>query len=181
MKKNILKISLLSFMLIALWFAIVKTNAAPVDISLTITAGTLSCSNSTTVSLTALNTSYNIQSQTWVFAAGSWTCTDNRWTARWWSSALTVILPSDLTANWWNTIPKANVKMSTTITTTAGNLTGTTNMGTLTGIDSTREIYRKTTANTIWTFTATPTIVITVPANQAPGTYTGVITVTNPS
>lgn len=178
-----LKIYLLSFVLVALWITIFFNNskAANVDLSLTINAGTLTCSNTTWITLTALSTSYSIQSQTWSFTANWRTCTDNRWTARAWSQAMTVKLVADLNAWAWNTISSGNVKMSTTFATSAGNLTWTSQLWTLTAISSTQDVYRKTTANTIGTFQASPTVVITVPANQAPGTYTGTITVTYPS
>jgi hypothetical protein len=184
MKKQTLKISLLSFMLLALWIIVFFNNskAADVDLSLTINAGGVpSCSNTTGITLTSLAASFSEQSQTWSFTPNSWTCTDTRWTARGWSQAMTVKLVANLSAWGWNTISSGNVKMTTTFSTSAWNLTWSSTLWSLTALSSTQDIYRKTTANTIGTFIASPTVVITVPANQTPGTYTWTITVTNPS
>ena len=180
MKKQTLKIYLLSSMLLVLWVIVFfnNSNATDVPISLTLTAGaTTSCTNSTSVTLSSLTWSAIAQSQTWTFGAGTWTCTDMKWTG--WSNDYTVVLNTSLTSNGWNSIPNTNVLMSTTITTTAWNLTGTTTIPTLVAISSTQKIYQKVGASNIGTFTATPTVVVNVPAYKQPGIYTGTITVTN--
>jgi len=50
-----------------------------------------------------------------------------------------------------------------------------------TGIHNTIDVFRKTTANTVGQFTASPSVSIIIPPNAAPGIYTGTITVTYPT
>jgi len=178
MKNQKLRISLLSLLLLALWTIIFfsASNAANVTLSLTINGGSVSCSNEATLTLTALNTSSSAQSQTWTFTASSWTCTDLKWTG--WTNNFTVI-SSALTGG-WNSIAATNIRMSTTISTTLGNLTGTTALASFTDLSVTRDLYSKTVIRNIGTFVATPSIAVSVPARQQPATYTATITVTYP-
>lgn len=177
------KIILLSLILVALWVTMIKTNAAtPVPVSLTITGAiNISCANSTGAgALGNIWASAVATSLTWVFSAGSWTCTDMRWTAR--TNTWQKVQSSSLTANGVPAIPASNVKMlSATVTTAAWNITWTTTLWTLTSIDSPQFVIIKSGITTIGTLTATPTLVVTIPAYQSPAAYTGLITVTDPS
>jgi len=182
--KTKIRTSVLVIVLVILSTFVLKINAAtPVPLSLTVQAGSLSCTNTGLVTFTNLNTSYSAQSQTWTFANDSRTCTDTRWTGRLTPWAQTVFLATNLNATGWSSIAAANVKMSTTYSTSFWNLTWTTSWATLVAINNTQDIYRKKT--TAWTgigiFIATPTIVINVDANQAPWVYTWTVTVTDPS
>ncbi len=175
------KVILLSLMLFALAVTIVKINAATnVPISLTINAGTLSCTNSTGAgSLGSVSASLSDQSITWTFAANSWTCTDMRWIA--WTNTWQKVQSSSLTAGGL-TIAASNVKMlSANPTNAAWNITWTSTLTALTSIDSPQYVIVKAGVSTIGTLQATPTLVVVIPANQTPASYTGLITVTDPS
>ncbi|MEI8253765.1 MAG: hypothetical protein WCG25_08740 [bacterium] len=58
------KSSLLSILFVALLFVLKINAATPVPLSLTLGAGSLSCTNTGLVTFTNLNTSYSAQSQT---------------------------------------------------------------------------------------------------------------------
>ena len=186
MKKNLLKVSILSLSLLVICLILVRNDAnaanQPVNITMAINAWTLSCTNPSTLSISAASAWFSANQQTWTFAAASWYCVDmlgNTCRTAWVNVALTWDL---IAPNW--TISSWNVQIKTTSPTVeSGACTiGTAQTATFAPLSWSVVLYRKTAAfGQVCRASTTPTVIVNVPANQAPGSYAWVIQVTDPS
>ena len=185
MKKIYLLFSMLLVMWLTLCFNFLKADNVPV--SLSITAGSVTCTNSAG---TWFATLWNIQAAlttwtlVWTAVSNTWYCDDAKWSLTWTQTWISVLDTSDLT-NWaTDSIAIANVKMSAPNWTQLlwANCTAVSDATTLTNINSTLYLLKKTWAlNSTCRIATTPSIQVTVPPYKNLGTYTWTITVNLPS
>lgn len=188
--KNI-KIFWLSFLLLVLWLTLFLNDTraqSNVPVSLTVTAGTVSCNNDTSFwALGSISASFIGQTLIGPAPSNSWNCTDLKWSATWVGTWISVLMTTNLSwAAAWTFIPNANVKMSSTAPSITNNsnpaCTAATDLSTASTINTPKYVIKKTwVAWSICTISSTPSVYVTVPDSAPVTTYNWTITVTYPS
>jgi hypothetical protein len=133
----------------------------------------------------AVNAQFATNIMSWTYAVSGWNCIDTKWT---WAWAFTIRITGDLYGWYWNsTISSWNaaiclVSGPTLMQWTTYALTTTIpTCATTTWMVITQDLLRRAGADgPIFQYTVRPKIQVTVPQNQAPGTYTWVLEVSIP-
>lgn len=188
--KNI-KIFSTSFLLLILWLLLFSNDTkaqSNVPVSLTVSAGTVSCNNDTAFwALGSVSSSFSAQYKTGTAWTNAWNCTDLKWAATWTNTWISVLMTNNLSwAAAWTYIANSNVTMSSTTPTITNNsnpaCTAVTDLSTAANINTPKYVIRKTGAAwSVCTISSTPSVYVTIPGSTPVTTYNWTITVTYPS
>jgi len=172
-------VKVLAFVAAALGLTVLSLqgiNAQQSTVDLVINAGGISCANGN-FDLGTFNTSLSTQ----VVDTNSttlWQCVDLKWLHN--NPVQVTIASNDEITNGVDTIASSDSLIIAT-NPNSNCLGGVTFQTSQASLDGTVNLMRKNTASSICTYSSTPNLEVTIPAQASPGAYAGIITVTFPS